>query len=127
MKKELCLMSALLILCSAYSGVNAAEKAAPAAAPAAVAPPPGSPVASPFLNPAAKDAAKDANIAELERQLALSLIIHGIKEGSVMPVLTAKDAEIARLHDVINGLIASGCKDDWNDWTLAVQTARKAL
>ena len=65
MKKELCLMSALLILCSAYSGVNAAEKAAPAAAPAAVAPPPGSPVASPFLNPAAKDAAKDANIDPL--------------------------------------------------------------
>jgi hypothetical protein len=34
MKKELCLMSVLLILCSAYSDINAAEngKAAPAAA-----------------------------------------------------------------------------------------------
>lgn len=59
MKKDLCLMSALLLLCAAYGGVNAAEKAAaaPAAAPATAQPA----VASPFLKSAADTAAKDAN------------------------------------------------------------------
>ncbi len=69
MKKELCLMSALLILCSAYTGAYAAEKAAPEGAkPAALPPPlPGAqaPVASPFLKPAVKDAAKNAEIDPL--------------------------------------------------------------
>jgi peptidyl-prolyl cis-trans isomerase C len=73
MKKELCLMSALLILCSVYSVVNADEKAAPAPAAPAVAPAPAPKaasaqtpvVASPFVKPAVKDADKDANIDPL--------------------------------------------------------------
>ncbi len=65
MKKELYLMSTLLILCSAY--VNADEKAAPApTAAVAVAPAPAAtPVATPAAKPAAKDAEKNANVDPL--------------------------------------------------------------
>ena len=62
MKKELCLMSVLLILCSAYSDINAAEngKAAPAAA-AVPAQAPSAVPAPPSIKPATKDAEKSAN------------------------------------------------------------------
>jgi peptidyl-prolyl cis-trans isomerase C len=57
MKKELCLMSALLVLCSSYNCVNAVEKTAPPAPPASK--------PQPFINvpekPAAGDIEKDAN------------------------------------------------------------------
>ena len=62
MKKELCLMSALLVLCSSYNCVNAEEKTVPPAPPASK--------PQPFINvpakPAAGDVAKDANADPLE-------------------------------------------------------------
>lgn len=69
MKKELSLMSALLLLCATYGGVNAAEKTA-TATPSAVTPAPATApaqptVASPFLKPAAEAAAKDAKVDPL--------------------------------------------------------------
>ncbi|MFA6567083.1 MAG: peptidylprolyl isomerase [Victivallales bacterium] len=67
MKKELCLMSTLLVLCSSYNCVNADEKTAPPAAPAAT-PAAQAPASKPeaFINttaakPAAENASKDAN------------------------------------------------------------------
>ena len=70
MKKELCLMSALLILCSVYGRVNADEKTA--APTSAVAPAKATPAPAPASKPAAfinkaevKPAAEDANIDPL--------------------------------------------------------------
>ena len=71
MKKELCLMSTLLILCCSFNGVNADEKTAqpakPAVAPAKAAPAPA-PTAKPevFVNkPEPKPAAADVNVDPL--------------------------------------------------------------
>jgi peptidyl-prolyl cis-trans isomerase C len=100
MKKELCLMSTLLILCCSYSGVNADEKTAapakPAVAPVKAAPAPV-PTSKPevFVNkPESKPAAEDVNadplafLPEVVAKIGDDTISKADIQGEFKPVIS---------------------------------------